>query len=205
MLVRFRKSFFGRILLIVLCFSLAGSGWSALAEDASAGELERRFGYDAVVTMDGNGEPALVNGYPLRQANVTYHDRGQRQDYQFAVDFVDYPFWRASTEYDGNLAFMSLAMALSASRYANVNSPAAEDTDPSQNLEAFLKDAGFEDIRKDDYSKVTSMYTVSTGIARRYMETEGQEPFTLIAVGICGSNYKNEWQSNMTRIVFSAA
>ena len=198
MLTRYRKPFLRRVLLTALCFTLIGSGWPALAEEEPDEALMERFGPDADVTVDENGEPVLVNGYPIRTASVTYHDKGQRKDYRFPVDFLDYPFWRASTAYDGNLAFMSLAMALSASRPVYGGSQADGDRDPAKNLEVFLTDAGFEDIRKDDYSKDTSMYTISTGIARRTMEAEGQEPFTLIAVGICGGNYQNEWQSNMT-------
>ncbi len=88
MFVRFRKSFFWRALLIVLCFSLIEA---ALAEESSEA-IERRFGPDAVVTFDASGEPLLVNGFPFRPAAVTYHDKGQRRDYQFSVDFMDYPF-----------------------------------------------------------------------------------------------------------------
>ena len=198
MFVRFRESFFWRVLLIVLCITLTGNGWSALAEDESETEIQRRFGLDSIVTMDENGEPVLVNGYPFRPATVTYFDNGQAQAYRFSIDFMDYPFWNASTGYDGNLAFMSLGMALSSSRAVYDESLPREERDPAKNLELFLTDAGFEEIRKDDYSKDTSMYTVSTGIACRRMEAEGQEPFTLVAVGICGGNYKNEWQSNMT-------
>ena len=39
MFVRFRESFFWRVLLIVLCITLTGNGWSALAEDESETEI----------------------------------------------------------------------------------------------------------------------------------------------------------------------
>ncbi|MBR0407869.1 MAG: hypothetical protein IJI53_07520 [Clostridia bacterium] len=45
---------------------------------------------------------------------------------------------------------------------------------------------------------MTSMYTVATAMGQRRMEAEGEEPFTLIAIGVCGSGYQNEWQSNMS-------
>lgn len=44
----------------------------------------------------------------------------------------------------------------------------------------------------------TEEYTVSTAMGFKKMEHEGEEPYTLIAVGVCGANYDNEWQSNMT-------
>lgn len=39
---------------------------------------------------------------------------------------------------------------------------------------------------------------MSTAIGARVMEAEEQEPFTLIAVGVCGGGYRNEWESNLT-------
>lgn len=188
-----------RLLAALLCLCFA-CGWATVAAEEDAEEDEAllvRFA-GMPVTLDDNGEPLLVNGYPLRTAKVSYFDKGQLKNYTFDVDILDYPFWQPSTTYDGNLAVMSLAMALSASRPVIAKDAPEDETDPSKNLELFLADAGFEDIRTDDYTKATSMYTVSTGIGHRRMEAEGEEPFTLIAVGICGSNYQNEWQSNMT-------
>ena len=192
-----------RLLSALICLCLLSGGFPAAFPAASEEraveqqeDLLMRFGRDAQVSLDEAGNPQLVNGYPLREATVVYYDKGQLRNYDFAVDFLDYPFWRASTDYDGNLACMSLAMALSSSR--SMYSEQTEETDPSENLKRFLSSAGFSDIRTDDYSKATSMYTVSTGMGSRRMEADGEEPFTLIAVGVCGGNYKNEWQSNMT-------
>ena len=151
------------------------------------------------MTLDGQGDPLLVNGYPLRSAAAAYYDSSQHKVLEFQADILDYPFFCASTAYDGNLAAMSLAMALSASRIpAHMNDGTEKTMDSALNLETFLDQAGFTDIRVDDYSKMTSMYTVATAMGCRRMEAEGQEPFTLIAVGVCGSGYKNEWQSNMS-------
>ena len=38
---------------------------------------------------------------------------------------------------------------------------------------------------------------ISSCIAQREIET-GEEPFTLIAVAVCGGNYSGEWESNVT-------
>ena len=134
-------------------------------------------------------------GIPSARRGLPIYDGGLRQVFDFETDILDYPFWRASTEYDGNLAVMSLAMALSASR---IPAQMDEQMDSALNLESFLTDAGFTNLRLDDYSKVTSMYTVATAMGQRRMEAEGEEPFTLIAIGVCGSGYQNEWQSNMS-------
>lgn len=191
-----------RLAAALLCLLVMAGSLPVLAEDGAVNIDEKdaadRFGMGSVVTYDENGEPALVNGYPCQTASVAYFDKGQMKRYDFVVDILDYPFWQDATQYDGNLAVMSLAMALSASRPLAGGDGDEKPVDSSENLKVFLADAGFEDIRTDDYSKATSMYTVATGIGQRRMEAEGQEPFTLIAVGICGSNYQNEWQSNMT-------
>ncbi|MBR3105805.1 MAG: hypothetical protein IKH30_01320 [Clostridia bacterium] len=197
------KSLPKNLLTVFLCLCLLiGSGGlaeSGSAADAQEEELQYRFGLEAEVTLDQDGNPALVNGFPFRTATASYYDGGQHKVFDFDADILDYPFYRASTAYDGNLAAMSLAMALSASRMPDGGSGETEkEADSALNMETFLPEAGFTDIRVDDYSKVTSMYTVATAMGCRRMEAEGEEPFTLIAIGVCGSGYKNEWQSNMS-------
>lgn len=165
---------------------------------AGINPFANRFGMDVTVQTDESGEPVSVNGYPTRRVRAGFNNLGQQESFQLVTDFVDYPFWQPATRYDGNLAVMSLMMAGSANRAAGFRGVPPEDFDPSLNLEHFLSDAGFLDIRKDDYSKVPTMFTVSTAMGYREMTHEGEEPFTLIAVGVCGAGYKNEWESNMT-------
>lgn len=156
-----------------------------------------QFGAYAEVVRDADLEPVSVNGYPVKKVRAGINIRSTNEAYQYVIYFAEYPFYRPATEYDGNLAVMSLAMALSANRARNLTDEPDENFDPSLHLERYLTDAGFTDIRKDDYSKETSMYTISTAMGARKMEQDG-ESFTLIAVGVCGGGYKNEWQSNMT-------
>lgn len=206
-----------RALAWLLCFMLSAGLTAAFAED-SAGEesaspavseeqqqeiaelLEdvHRFGYSAEVEKDQDGNIVRVNGFPLRKVRAGFNNVADATTFRFETDFVDYPFWLPSTQYDGNLAAMSLAMALSAIRADGYNDITKENYDPSINLRAFLEDAGFSDLRSDDYSRVPTMFTVSSAIGSRVMEAEGQEPFTLIAVGVCGGRYRNEWISNFT-------
>ena len=155
---------------------------------------EERFGFDTRAEWDEEGRLISVNGYPAFPVRAGIDIRDMEETFQYETDFLEYPFWKSATEYDGNLATMSLALALSAERPLEPK----KGFDPSLNLEKFLTDAGFTDLRKDDYYRETSMYTVSTAIGFRRMKAEGHDPFTLIAVGVCGGNYDNEWQSNMT-------
>ncbi len=169
---------------------------SPLPEEDPAGDFSMRFGIEAVVEADENQTPVSVNGYPLRQVETCFNIRAVEEKIVTRTDFLDYPFWRPATEYDGNLALMSMYMSLCAARdpIRNENPP---DFDPARNAETYLLSAGFTDLRKDDYSKETSIYTISTAMGSRRMEHEDEEPFTLIAVCICGGGYKNEWQSNL--------
>ena len=156
-----------------------------------------RFGMNAVVEADEDGTPVSVNGYPFRSVETSINVRGVDEKIVGSTDFTDYLFWQPATEYDGNLAVMSLIMVLCAAR--DIRRDEDPDTfDPARNVVSYLENAGFADIRKDDYSKETSLYTISTAMGFRRMDHEGEEPFTLIAVGVCGGGYGNEWQSNIT-------
>ncbi len=155
-------------------------------------------GHTVVRNPDKMDEIISVDGYPVQHVVAGLEIPSSEEEFIFELSFAEYPFWQPATEYDGNLALMSFAMAMSANRVRNLAGEPDSDFDPARNLEDFFRDAGFEDIRKDDYSKETSMYTVSTAMGFKKMEHEGEEPYTLIAVGVCGANYDNEWQSNMT-------
>lgn len=195
-----RKRIIALFLILVLAasllpVSLADTGTPE--KDTSSLDAEQ-FGEGAVVERDASGEPVSVNGCPVRKVRAGINLRMNLEAFQYNVWFADYPFLQPATQYDGNLAVMSLAMALSANRALNPSEEASAHFDPSLHLEKYLKDAGFSNIRKDDYSKETSMYTISMAMGSRLMEPEGEEPFTLIAIGVCGGGYENEWQSNMT-------
>ncbi len=197
-----RKRTIAALLALMLVFASLSAVWAEGTETSSdndpIGEMDAEmFGEEAVVERDGKGDPVAVNGYPVRKVRAGLNLRASKETSEFEIWFADYPFYREATEYDGNLAVMSLAMALSAKRAPNNGEPDAS-FDPSLNLKRYLAEAGFSNIRQDDYSKETSMYTISTAMGTRKMEREGEEPFTLIAIGVCGGGYKNEWQSNMT-------
>ena len=197
-----RKRIFSLLLILLLVFTLIPA---SLADDGAAADApssdprdEAQFGPGAVVERDESGNPVAVNGCPVREVTAGINLRSNRAAYQYSVWFTDYPFYQPATQYDGNLAVMSLAMALSANRALRSSDDPDAWFDPSLHLQKYLTDAGFTHIRKDDYSKETSMYTISMAMGSRVFEREGEEPFTLIAIGVCGGGYGNEWQSNMT-------
>ncbi len=126
-------------------------------------------------------------------------------DYFFAVTTqenhsLDVPFsasWFKNDAriYNHDLAKLSLGLATSAFR-PNKNH-IVENRAPDYNLRYFLRQGGFDDLRSDDYDKDPSMYTVSTVMGHQTVG-EGDEAFELIAVGICGQGYMDEWESNLT-------
>lgn len=112
---------------------------------------------------------------------------------EFPVQFEDSYFDESAFEYNHKLAQASLGMALSAFR------PTVDKTiPPNEHLILFLNDCGFTDLRSDDYDKEPSSYTVSTVIGRKNLTDQNGESYTLLAVGICGGGYSNEWLSNFS-------
>ena len=184
----------GILVFLLILISLP----AVFADDGEDARDAEQFGEGAVVERDESGNPVSVNGCPVYLVRAGINLRSNREAFEFDIHFTEYPFWQSATQYDGNLAVMSLAMALSANRALNPSLESTKGFDPSLHLEKFLTDAGFSQIRKDDYSKETSMYTISMAMGAKQMKKDGEKPFTLIAIGVCGGGYGNEWQSNMT-------
>ena len=113
---------------------------------------------------------------------------------EFPVDYEDYYFDAPAMEYNHKLAQASLGMALSAFRPMSHQ----DQANPSEHLVEYLTDCGFIELQSDDYDKNPSLYTVATVIGRKEMTGEDGQPYTLIAVGVCGGGYANEWLSNFT-------
>ncbi len=103
-------------------------------------ERSERFG-DNVTLTEGEDGSLLVNGYPVG----SFDNLQMNSFYSFATEFMDYPFYQPSTSYDGNLALMSLTMALSASRdnFITDDGGASDEYDPSRD-EAGSTDDGTE-------------------------------------------------------------
>ena len=112
----------------------------------------------------------------------------------FQVPFNPNWFRDPATEYDHDLAKLSLGLATAAFR-PHASTAGSEAAD--KNLRSFLEKTGFSDLRSDDYDKDPGRYTVSTVMGHRQVG-EGDDAFQLIAVGICGQGYVDEWESNFS-------
>ena len=110
------------------------------------------------------------------------------------VEFNKDWFRQDARNYSHNLAKLSLGLATAAFRPGK---DVAKDVESGSLLSGFLRDAHFSDLRMDDYDKKPSMYTVSTVMGHQRIG-EGDDAFELIAVGVCGQGYVDEWESNFT-------
>ncbi len=125
----------------------------------------------------------------------TFYVLTTQEDNTITVPFRRSWFKQDARIYSHDLAKLSLGLATSAFR---PNKHLAVEGRPADyNVRFFLYQAGFEDLRSDDYDKDPSMYTVSTVMGHQTIG-EGDDAFELIAVGICGQGYMDEWESNLS-------
>ena len=114
-----------------------------------------------------------------------------QQNRSIDVKFNRNWFMQDAREYSHDLAKLSLGLATSAFRPKNSQSKA------DSNLSSFLIQAGFGGLRSDDYDKDPNMYTISTVMGHQKIGS-GDDAFELIAVGLCGQGYLDEWESNFS-------
>ena len=124
----------------------------------------------------------------------TFYVSTTKEDHVMNVPFNPTWFNQDARIYNHDLAKLSLGLATAAFR---PSASLSEFRSADYNLGRFLAQAGFEDARSDDYNKDPSMYTVSTMMAHRKIGT-GDDTYELIAVGICGQGYLDEWESNFS-------
>ena len=125
----------------------------------------------------------------------TFYATTTHADHSMRVPFNRSWFKNDARVYNHDLAKLSLGLATSAFRPSKKRMRETKAAD--YDLRSFLDQAGFSDLRSDDYNKDPSMYTVSTVMGHQTIG-EGDDSFVLIAVGICGQGYLDEWESNLT-------
>ena len=135
--------------------------------------------------------PATLGAFRVTAVTNSFNTKSVSE---FPVEFDDSYFNGPATEYNHKLAQASLGMALSAFRPMRHQN----QTNPSEHLVEYLTDCGFSQLQSDDYDKNPSLYTVATVIGQKEMMDSDGQPYTLIAVGVCGGGYANEWLSNFT-------
>ncbi|MFA6860860.1 MAG: hypothetical protein WCR56_00510 [Bacilli bacterium] len=118
---------------------------------------------------------------------------GTTKDYGNQVYYSDDYFSAPATTYNPSLATTSLCFAMS-SFATNNNKTNSDYTYRYKNCETFLKKFGYSAITPNaDYLKKPGPDTIGVVYSKK---TIGDD--TMIAVGIRGSNYEQEWASNFT-------
>ena len=128
-----------------------------------------------------------------QQIQVDYVSRTSGKHSRFPVPYSDRWFCNDATTYNHDLARASIGFAVSAFR------PAKDDVIEynTQYIESFLSQAGFSNFRSDDYDRPAGRYTIASEMASKTIEGE-DGPFTMIAIGIAGQGYQDEWLSNFS-------
>ncbi len=127
--------------------------------------------------------------------DATYYVMTSQHDNTMQVPFNARWFDADAHIYNHDLAKLSLGFAVASFR------PSKQHSDPNRSADtsaiSFLDQAGFIEMQSDDYDKNPSIYTVSTVMGHRKIG-EGDDAFELIAIGVCGQGYLDEWESNFS-------
>ncbi len=155
------------IILLALVFSIIAGSLHVFAEEDDGTEIIHARFYTLTTQKNGEMEVAFNRNWFKEDSHVYQHD----------------------------LAKLSLGLATAAFRPNIAHSDGITSAD--MNLNDFLTEAHFKDLRSDDYDKDPNMYTVSTVMGHQRIG-EGDESFELVAVGLCGQGYLDEWESNFS-------
>ena len=131
----------------------------------------------------------------VRTLHTHYYSATTNSYHVLEVEFDPDWFKEDARVYDHNLAKLSMGLTMAAFRPDIKHLEGISSMD--MNLYNFLAEADFKDIRSDDYDKNPNIYSVSTAMGHQRIG-EGDEAFELIAVGVCGQGYIDEWESNFS-------
>jgi len=137
-------------------------------------------------------EPAGPNAETIHS---TYYSITADEYHTMEVRYDPDWFKETARVYNHELAKLSMGLAEAAFRPSEAHLEGITSTD--MNLNNFLTEAHFKDLRSDDYDKDPNIYSISTVMGHQKIG-EGDDAFELIAVGVCGQFYENEWESNFS-------
>lgn len=137
-------------------------------------------------TPDPEPDPDPANKPLKLSGDFSYHSEITKETAKYTYSYDESWFLKSGTEYQHDLARMSIRMAMAAARQSPVS----------------IKDL-FEQLNFS-YSDSSIVYPTPTkdsiGYAigsKRILDENGQE-FTLVAVAVRGGGYEDEWASNFT-------
>lgn len=129
----------------------------------------------------------------IKKGTFKFADGNLREDRTSEYYYSDEYFRRSGAILNPHLRTMSLAFAM-----ACFPSTEAKDYDRVyRNAEDLLTQIGFSDFTpNDDYKKKPTAETLGMLLAHKVIEDRGEE-YSLIAMGLRGAGYGDEWASNL--------
>ncbi|MEG0493587.1 MAG: hypothetical protein RR696_10335 [Clostridia bacterium] len=121
-----------------------------------------------------------------KDVEVHFFNTAAGGEFDWSFPFDETLFFSPSSEYNHTLAQMSLGLAIASFR--------TKGDHPGETITRYLQDTGFEQIELIQYDTVPTLETIGTAMASKKLE----DGSTLIAIGVSGGNYKNEWLSNFS-------
>ena len=118
---------------------------------------------------------------------VQYTQLGTKKLISLPITMRDDWFEAPASTYNHDLARLSMGLTVSAFRRKD------QTPDEGASIRDFLTQAGFSNLRSDWYDQQPTSDSITT-----MMGSKRIGDFTLVAVGVCGSGYGNEWMSNLT-------
>lgn len=129
-----------------------------------------------------------------RTISATYYSVTNNKPLSVDVPYSDSWFTESASHYNHGLAQASVGFTVSAFRISSSDSPNGYSDGP---VIQFMKQAGFSGIRTNDYDRTPGRYTIASAMGHKEIR-EGDQTFELIAVGISGQGYRDEWLSNLS-------
>ena len=129
----------------------------------------------------------------LIKGTIRFADGDLKQDRTVEYYYTDDYFKRSAAILNPHLRTMSYALCM-----ACFPSTEAKNYDRVyRNAEKLLTDLGFTDFEpNEDYKKKPTVDTLGMLLAHKVIEENG-EPYSLIAMGLRGAGYGDEWASNL--------
>ena len=151
---------------------------------------------------DGTGSPAIdkgnwcfKTGFFWKNGKFKFSSDITKNNNSYDYSYSDEYFSQVSTEYNHNLATMSLSLAMSAfNSYETKASGYAEEV-ASQNVSRLLGDLQFKSIRTDSYEGRPYTHSIAAAFGKKTFVANENE-YTLIAAAIRGGGYEAEWGGN---------
>ncbi len=126
-------------------------------------------------------EPAIK-----KDVEVHFFDMKKGEFFDWSFPFDETLFFSPSSEYNHTLAQMSIGLAIASFR--------AKSDRPEETITRYFQETGFEQIELMQYDTVPSLETIGTAIGNKKLA----DGTTLIAIGVSGGNYGDEWLSNLS-------